>query len=405
MTEQQPTGDQPTEESPIPDDVAAPRGRAWPRVLAVVGVVLAVGVAAAAGVAVGRSTAPGPDLVVVAGPVVEDAPVVETLPIAGPSPVAAAAAALRPTAVAVASGAGLPPAIFTPASELADAPGTASGYRFSSAGISGPQVAGVLAAAFGVTGEVVARDGGWDVGPTDGSGPVLTVNDDPLVSWSFEDAPAAEAAQAGVPPMGDRARELAAALLGTIGVDVESVDWQVDRYDDNTTVTAWQLVDGARSYLAWRVAFGQNDAVVAASGFSAGLEEVPGYPVVGAASAVRRAALPTWAVLGPTPILAAAATEDEEAADATPTPTPTATDAPGTDPQPRPSLTVEMSDVVVTGAELGLAQFTQPDGEPLVLPAYLLTGDDGSRWSLIAVTSEYVSFVDQPYPTDVPLVR
>ena len=58
-----------------------------------------------------------------------------------------------------------------------------------------------------------------------------------------------------------------------------------------------------------------------------------------------------------------------------------------------------MSGIVVTGAELGLAQFWQPDGDLLILPAYRLTGDDGSDWSLIAVTGQDVSFVDVPYPS------
>ena len=62
-------------------------------------------------------------------------------------------------------------------------------------------------------------------------------------------------------------------------------------------------------------------------------------------------------------------------------------------------LRVTMSDILVTEAELGLAQFRQSDGDLLILPAYELTGDDGSRWSLIAVTSADVDFVDQPYPT------
>jgi hypothetical protein len=138
--------------------------------------------------------------------------------------------------------------------------------------------------------------------------------------------------------------------------------------------------------------FGINGEVTNASGFSAGLEEVPGYPVVGASTAVRRAALPTWAAIGPTPI--PASTSDEGAAAS-----PAAASAGALAPNGRVPLRVTMSDILVTEAELGLAQFRQPDGDLLILPAYELTGDDGSRWSLIAVTSADVDFVDQPYPT------
>ena len=37
-----------------------------------------------------------------------------------------------------------------------------------------------------------------------------------------------------------------------------------------------------------------------------------------------------------------------------------------------------------------------------MLPSYVLSGDDGSRWSLLAVDEPYVQFVDQPYPTAAP---
>ena len=61
-----------------------------------------------------------------------------------------------------------------------------------------------------------------------------------------------------------------------------------------------------------------------------------------------------------------------------------------------------VTEVTVTEAVLGLAQYWQPDGGMLMLPSYTLTGEDGSRWSLLAVDEPYVQFVDQPYPTAAP---
>ena len=234
------------------------------------------------------------------------------------------------------------------------------------------------------------------VGDLDGAGAGVIVTDDPLFTWTFVDPVATAAATSGPAIAQERAQELASALLSRVGVYVANVDWQVDRFFDVTEVTAWQVVSGARTQLSWTAVFGDQGAVVSASGFAAGIEEVPGYPVVGAATAVRRAALPTWAVLGPTPIVSSS---DEAPPNGTPAPT--ATSAVGSD--GRPSLRVEMSDILVTEAELGLAQFRQPDGDLLILPAYVLTGDDGSRWSLIAVTGDDVNFVDLPYPTADPV--
>jgi hypothetical protein len=152
-----------------------------------------------------------------------------------------------------------------------------------------------------------------------------------------------------------------------------------------TLVTAWQLVAGSRTQLSWTIGFDPAGAIVQASGFSAGFEEVPAYPVVGAATAVTRSALPGWSAIGPTLIRA------PEASDV---PSPSASPS-GSAPD-LPSLTVPVSDVVISGAELGLAQYWQSDGTLLVLPAYVLTGEDGSTWSLLAVGDDYVRFVDVP---------
>jgi len=388
----------------VPDEgLAASDGRSprpKRRRFVLIGVaVLALVLVAVGGVVVGRATAPGPTIVVAPGPVVEVSPVATPIP-EGPLPVASVAATSSPAAPRpglVATAAPEPwPAIFTPSNDLSNTPGTASGYRLTRAGLDGAALAASLAEVFGPAGEVSQTEAGWVVGDLDGAAASVVVTDDPLLTWTFVDPVATAAAKAGAAIPQDQAQELASALLSRLGVDVADVDWQVDRFSDVTAVTAWQVVSGARTALSWTVVFGDQGAVVSASGFAAGIEEVPGYPVVGAATAVRRAALPTWAVLGPSPI-------DARAGDAVAiaTPTPTGTASVGT--EGRPTLSVEMSDILVTEAELGLAQFRQPDGNLLILPAYLLTGDDGSRWSLIAVTGDDVRFVDRPYPTADPV--
>jgi hypothetical protein len=368
----------------------------------VAGLLVALIAAAVMGLVAGRVTAPGPDIVVAAAPIVEQAPDVAPVPVGNSRPQEVAA---TPSAVA----APLPgllvstartlalPAVFTAAGDLSNTPGTASGYWLNRAGLDPTAVAGALATAFGVAGQPVPMAGTVVVGSADGTGVSLRVKDDPLMSWSYSDPLALDATN-GVAITQERAVRLSSALLADIGVDVgtDAVDWQVDRYADRIAVTAWQLVDGDRTELGWRIEFGAKDSVLAASGFSATLQEVPGYAVVGAATAVRRSALPTWAAVGPTP-------RYETSGDAaTSTASATATTVTSPSSTARPALRIPMAGIVVTGAELGLAQFWQPDGGLLILPAYLLDGDDGSRWSLIAVASDYVDFVDVPYPTVDP---
>jgi hypothetical protein len=59
-------------------------------------------------------------------------------------------------------------------------------------------------------------------------------------------------------------------------------------------------------------------------------------------------------------------------------------------------------ELVATGAELGLAEFRQPSGEILILPAYLLTANDGSTWSLLAISNAYVRFQPPGTPATPP---
>ncbi len=354
--------------------------------------------AAGAGVVVGRSTAPGPDIVVAPGPVTEESPEAERMPVgiasspgstsvtppANQAPQQVIVTPVQPTDW---------PAILSAAPGLEDSPTSASGYRLVNGGISGAQVAGVLGSVFGATGSPVAEGDSWVVGTP--GGPTVTVDDDPLMSWRFED-PSAGSVTATAPPMtSERALELATLLLGSIGVDTSSVDWQVDRFSASTIATAWQLVAGARTQLAWRVGFDPSGAVVAASGFSAGFEEIPEYSVVGAATAVERSGQPAWTAIPPRLI---SGPGDEIV------PTASATPSASTSPD-QPGLTVPVLDVTVAGAELGLAQYWQPDGGLLILPAYRLAGADGSSWSLLAVADTYVSFVSQAYPTAGSAIR
>ncbi len=357
-----------------------------------VGVVVLVLLAAGAGAVVGRTTAPGPDIVVAPGPVVEESPEAERLPLGNapssePTPEATPTATPAPQQVIVTPVQPTDwPAILSAAPGLDDTETTASGYRLVNGGISGAQVAGVLGSVFGAFGTPVSDGDSWVVGSE--GGPTVTVDNDPLVSWRFEDPSRVTPPATGPPMTPERALGLATLLLGSIGVDTASVDWQVDRFADAMQVTAWQLVAGARTQLAWRVGFDAAGSVAEASGFSAGFEEVPEYQVVGAATAVERSGQPRWTAIPPRLITG----PPEDAG-----PNPSATASPTAAP-PLPGLSVPVHDVTVTGAELGLAQYWQPDGGLLILPAYRLAGEDGSSWSLLAVGDQYVAFVNQPYP-------
>lgn len=210
--------------------------------------------------------------------------------------------------------------------------GTAStAYRFP--GGMSPDLDRVrdLAAALGIDGDVVEQPadmgGGWMVGPSDYSGPTLSVARDGLLSWWYSNpdprlsmgcaAPAVdtgagsdgsgtsstdEVAETDKPavidcpapevptgvPTADEAKASAIEFLASAGVDTDGLDWEVWADDWSASATAFVLIDGARGPQAWSVGYGAEGALTWASGSFATAEEVGEYPIVSTTEGLER---------------------------------------------------------------------------------------------------------------------
>lgn len=405
---------------------------------------IAVGVAAAgvavvagvglAGVALGRASVPEPDIVAAVAPdeipVVGEAsppiPVVAGQPGAGMAAETGAAAATD-KAMAIYPGYG---AAIIPGPDLADEPGTARGFRLDGSDVDVEALARQLAVTFDVDGSPTRQDYGWSVGSTDGTGPSIWIGDDATVSWSFSDprqdpwscgvepepapepmpadgssdgsgvADVAQPCDPEVQPIEQRdALREARKILASLGVteaSVEGVDleWETGGDDYTTWVTAWQRIDGQRTQLSWSFTFAGED-VAWANGFAAGLEQVPSYPIVGARTAVTRSTDPRFSSFGPTPLdfgiaVPMAEARDDAVSSTDVTASPSA--APAGDPR---RVQVWWDPMTAVSAELSLAQYWQPDGTLLILPAYrVTTADDRGTWAIIAVAETAVDFVE-----------
>ncbi len=276
---------------------------------------------------------------------------------------------------------------FEAAPDLPNTPSVAIGYRVATGKLKPQQLASVIAQQFGVLGSPASTDeGGWKVGGATDVAPVVNVYDDPLVRWVFTD----EHLTAGPAIDSDRAKQIATTLLSPLGVPVDEVEWEILREQNRVVVHAWLVLKGLRTELGWTVVVAPDGEVVWADGFAATLVPVPGYPVLGATDSLNRALKPGWQFAGPTPWTGAGA----DPAMAVPGPVPTV--------KGKPALVAGVQVLTADRAELGLAQFWQPDGSLLILPSYVITTNDDRKWTLLAVTNAYVDVRDMVPAADVP---
>lgn len=313
--------------------------------------------------------------------------------IAGRASTPSAAPAPTPSVVETPDGEPLPqvgveplipsvPVVLRPGTDLPVKSGFAIGYAPVDTDIDREQLAGHLAGVFGVEGSVARRsDGSFVVGP--GGNGTLTVRADDLVSWQF-DGPSL--ALFGKLPSKDDARTVVEQLLRELGVMPDEVEWQVTTAPRRITVTAWQRLDGYRTDLSWSVSLGADLRVLSATGFAATLQPTDPYPLISAVAAIDRSHQPGWSAFGPSLIRDTETPAEVE-------PTASAATAPLMN---RPIVVGGVRELDVTSAELGLAQHRQVDGSILIVPAYRLTADDGSTWSIVAVADPYTRLAPVP---------
>lgn len=346
------------------------------RTVVIVVLVLVVG---AAGFLLARATVPEePDAIPVGG---------EATSAASPQPTATTATptALSPDVTAIHQGQ-VSSTTFKADPDLPNATSVATGYRVAAGHIKPQQLAAVIAQQFGVLGSPASTDGGWKVGGATEAARVVNVYNDPLVRWRFRDSKLTP----GTPIDNDRARRIARTLLSPLGVPVDEVEWEVLRDQNRVVVHAWLVLKGLRTELGWTVVVAPDGEVVWADGFAGTLVPVAGYPVLGATDALNRALKPGWEFAGPTAWTGSGATP----AMAVPGPVPTV--------KGRPKLVAGVQVLTARQAELSVAQFWQPDGSLLILPAYIISTNDDRQWTLLAVTNAYVDVRDMVPAADVP---
>lgn len=323
------------------------------------------------------------------------------------------------------------------AAGLADDAGSGRAWALDAASVFSAETAARVAGVLGVAGDPVQQYGAWTVGPQDGSAPNVTLQPDGSASISYYDptrdpwacvasatdqpdagATAAEpdvaepglaeidpelvepvppstsapvCDPAGAAPTGDAAVAQTRDLLAALGVDPAAFQYEVaddgDPADTRaSTVLAAQVLDDQQTGVTWNVTL-VADGVQGLYGSLAPLVDLGEYPVVGAATAVERLNDPRFGsgYGGVMPLArAGAVVDDTMTTSEAPAPAPADPTVPPTA-QPGAAISWPVQQVTIAGARLGLTQVTQADGATLLVPAYELTDDAGSAWSVVAV--------------------
>ncbi len=309
--------------------------------------------------------------------------------------------------------------------------GTAQAWAYDPAQVVSAETAQRIATALGIQGSAVQQYGAWVVGSTDYTGPAVMLSGDGLGSVNYSnptadpwycpnqfpsagpnspDAPTAiietkpvcEQRAIGAALSSDEAIARAKETMGLIGVDIgsdigadaASYEFEAQPYDDPNgpykSVAAYQVQRGQRTGQAWSFSFAA-DTLSNFWGALAPVVDAGTYEVISPAQAVARLNDPRFgstAMAYPVDYVIPQGTQGSYVE-------PTAVTVP---PIPAPNAPVAwpVTEVTITGYQLGVAQQYQPDGSVLLMPAYALTNAEGVSWSVIAIADDGLNFTPTP---------
>lgn len=311
-----------------------------------------------------------------------------------------------------------------------------------------------LADALGVTGDLEkqpdALGGGYVVGPTDGSAPVVSFSSssyDAFHSWWYspklempargsepaapdaavsssdsapsdtvttddtavtgDTVPTDETVVVDVPaseeplpepkkpenlPTKDEARALVENLLDRAGVTVDDIEVQAD--DWGVWVNAWQTFDGMRSPFTWNFGFGADSKLSYASGHLLDFAEAASFPRVGTEAGVSRLSDPKYSGWYGYGAVARDAMVSSEPAPVTGETSEAGDNGSGATEGGAPVQ--ETVEVKLTGVKAALMSVVDADGIVWLLPAYEYDTADGYSVSTLAITDEFIVQEEQP---------
>lgn len=337
--------------------------------------------------------------------------------------------------------------------------GSGQVYRLA-VGTDDPEgFAAELAETLGVTGAPAEAEWSddkyptWIVGPQDGSAPNLSFSAYGTGDWWYNDPAAVPVyvcdasvtveqapefgcvlpseAPANLAPVGEEAQALAADLFASTGYEVDAADIEIYSDEWSTSATAYLVVDGERTALAWSANWSNTGALSYAYGHTVSVESQGSFETVSPTEAVTRLEDGRWygspgpdfqggAIAFATDLLRegdASASEpaepEAEPTDAPVDPSTPAEPAPSEEPvdpetpvtpapeetpitEPLPEPTPEVIDVTIDNATATLMLLWDVDGNAWLVPGYAMQMDEG-WWNAVVSLVEGVIALPEPF--------
>ena len=287
--------------------------------------------------------------------------------------------------------------------------GTANGYIFVNSSVKREVLVKAVAEIIGATGPVSQQEQSLFIGSQDGSSPNATVDAESLINfygynpskspWDCVNSADSSAGSEGkpntkvcdpneftLPSRGFAIQELK-RVIEQLGIDINIDGAVIEEQEKTLNVYINLVIEGSKISMQ-RLGFNlSSKGIYGINGFAAPTEKISGYEIVSAKDAAERTLDARWSNLGPIYI-----SGDEVVTYNEPT-LPNTGGFTGSRVEGKPMVEAMIETKVVTSAKLELGTFYN-QGQTLILPMWVFTDKEGSRWGVLALANKYVKFTN-----------
>jgi len=176
-------------------------------------------------------------------------------------------------------------------------------------------------------------------------------------------------------------------VVELLGIDINIDGAVIEEQEKSLYVSINLVIEGSKISMQ-RLGFNlSSKGIYGINGFAAPTEKISGYEIVSAKDAADRTLDARWSNLGPIYISGNEAVAYSESV------LPRTGGLTGSSIEGKPMVEAMIETKVATSATLELGVFYN-QGQTLILPMWVFTDKEGSKWGVLAVSNKYVKFTN-----------